>query len=61
MVVTKESADKAWELFAQVVKGFVPSQEQRIAQAWADMAKHSSQKDLLLQKQRNLSARYRAL
>ena len=61
MVGTKESADVAWETFALVVKGFIPSQEERIAQAWADMAKQSSQKKLMLQKQKNLSARYRAL
>lgn len=60
-MVNKYEADVVWSAFAQVVKGFIPSQEERIAKAWADMAKHSSQKDLLLQKQRNLSARYRAL
>ena len=60
-MVNKFEADAAWQTFALVVKGFVPSQQERIAQAWAEMAKHSSQKDLMLQKQRNLSARLRAL
>ena len=53
--------DKVWAQFAQVVKGFIPSQQEIIDQKWRDMAKQSSQKRLMLQKQRNLSARYRAL
>lgn len=55
------SADAAWTLFALVVKGFIPSQEEKIAQAWAEMAKHSSRKDLMLQKQNNLKARMRCI
>lgn len=60
-MVEHTQADIAWQVFALVVKGFIPSHEQKVAQAWAEMAKHSTQKDLLLQKQRNLSARLRAL
>ena len=60
-MVNQYEADLAWKAFGQLVKGFVPSQEEKIAQAWKDMAKQSSQKQLLLQKQNNLRARMRCL
>jgi len=61
MMTTKEIADRAWSVAAQVIKGYVPEEEERIARAWAEMAKTSSQKRLMLQKQKALRARMRAL
>ena len=53
--------DKVWAKFAQVVKGYVPSQQEITDQKWREMAKQSSQQRLMLQKQNNLRARMRAL
>ena len=61
MVVTKEMADIAWQTAKRVLEGYNPEHEKRIAQAWAEMAKTSSQKRLMLEKQRNLQARMRCL
>ena len=61
MVVTKEMADIAWQTAKRVLEGYDPEHEQRVAQAWKEMAKQSSQKKLMLQKQRNLQARMRCL
>lgn len=60
-MVTKEEMDLMWNQFRMVVNGFIPSQEEKIARAWAEMAKTSSQKRLMLQKQHNLRARMRAI
>ena len=60
-MVTKEMVDNAWSTFRQVVKGYVPLQEEKIERAWAEMAKQSSRKKLMLQKQNALRARMRAL
>lgn len=60
-MVTKEIADRAWSAFSQVVKGYIPLQEEKIAQAWDKMSKQSSQKRLMLQKQNALRARMRCL
>lgn len=60
-MVTKEMADIAWQTAKRVLEGYDPEHERRVAQAWAEMAKQSSQKKLMLQKQRNLQARMRCL
>ena len=60
-MVTKEMADIAWQTAKRVLEGYDPEHEKRIAQAWAEMAKMSSQKKLMLEKQRNLRARVRCI
>lgn len=53
--------DKVWETFARLMKGYTDSREEDIAKRWAEMAKMSSQKKLMLQKQNNLRSHMRAL
>lgn len=59
--MSKEQMDAVWTAFSQVVKGYIPSQQEIIDQKWRDMAKMSAQKRLMLEKQNNLLARTRAL
>lgn len=59
--MSKYEMDCAWAQFKQVVKGYIPSQQEIIDSKWKAMAQTSALKRQMLEKQRNLRARLRAL
>lgn len=59
--MSKYEMDCAWAQFKQVVSGYIPSQQEIIDTKWRQMAQTSSLKRQMLEKQRNLRARMRAL
>lgn len=59
--MSKYEMDSVWSQFKQVVKGYVPSQQEIIDAKWRQMAQTSALKRQMLEKQHNLRARMRAL